>query len=369
MARHGAPLVGPTAAAADRVFPWILGPIPRLPRHPLDAARFGLPALLPVAALAALAFREAPARALLAALSAHAISRLEEPASAAYGLVLAAGAHAHGWPVVAGGSQRLADALVDEARRLGVAFEVGRWVTSLDELPPARATVLDVGARALPRLAGDRLPAGYARRLERFRAAPGACKVDWALDRPIPWRARDLAGVATVHFGGDVGNLRALERAVHKGRMPARPYVILVQPTVADPSRAPAGAATAWAYAHVPAGWPGDASGAIEALVEEAAPGFRASIVGRHVRTARALELYNPNYVGGDIGGGAMDFRQVIGRPVLAVDPYRTPLPGVYLGSASTPPGGGVHGMSGYHAARSALRREFGIPRDPLAGE
>jgi phytoene dehydrogenase-like protein len=354
-------LLGPLARDAERLMPWILGPVPRPTRHVLAVTRFGPAALLPASALARLAFREEPARALLGALAAHAIVPLESAGSAASGLVLATAAHAVGWPVVVGGSQRLADALVAELARLGGEVVTDAPVHSLADLPPARAVLLDVTPRQLLALAGDTAPAGYARRLARFRYGPGVCKVDWALDGPIPWRDPDLARAGTVHLGGTLPQLASAERAVAAGRIPRRPFVILVQATVMDPTRAPAGRHTAWAYAHVPHGSPVDATELIEAEVERAAPGFRDLVLGRHTRTAVAHEAYNPNYIGGDIGGGLATLPQVLARPTPAWDPYRTPIPGVYLCSSSTPPGGGVHGMAGHRAAHSALRHAFGM--------
>jgi phytoene dehydrogenase-like protein len=354
-------LVGPLARDAERLMPWILGPVPRPTRHLVAAARFGPVALLPMAALARLAFREQPARALLGALAAHAMVPLESPGSAAYGLVLATAAHTVGWPVVRGGSQRLADALVAEIRRLGGEVVTDAPVAGLADLPPARAVLLDVTPRQLVALAGDRAPAPYIRRLELFRYGPGVCKVDWALDGPVPWRNPDLARAGTVHLGGELAHLAAAERAVAASSLPSRPFVILVQATAMDPTRAPAGRHTAWAYTHVPHGSDVDATDLIEGEIERAAPGFRDRVLARHVRTAVGHEAYNPNYVGGDIGGGLATLSQVIARPTLALDPYRTPLRGVYLCSSSTPPGGGVHGMAGHRAAISALRREFGI--------
>ena len=354
-------LVGPLVRDADRLMPWILGPVPRPTRHVIAAARFGPAALLPAAGLAGLAFREEPARALLGALAAHAMTPLESPGSAAFGLVLATAAHAVGWPVVRGGSQRLADALLGELRGLGGEVITDAPVRRLIDLPPARAVLLAVTPRQLVALAGDALAAGPRRRLERFRYGPGVSKVDWALAGPIPWRDPGLLHAGTVHLGGTLGQVAAAERAVAAGRIPRRPFVIVVQASVMDPTRAPAGRHTAWAYAHVPNGSDVEVADAIEREVERAAPGFRDLVLGRHTRTAAGHEAYNPSYVGGDIGGGLATLRQVIGRPALARDPYRTALPGIYLCSASTPPGGGVHGMGGHLAARSALRREFSI--------
>lgn len=358
-------LFGPLVEEADRILPWILGPLLRPPRHPVAVARFAAPAGMPAAALARLAFRDAPARALLGGLAAHAAMPLESAGTAGFALVLALAAHASGWPVVRGGSQRLADALAAELRSLGGEVVTGTPIDSLAELPPARAVLLDVTPRALLRLAGDRLPARRRSALASFRPGPGAAKVDWALDGPIPWRADDLARAGTVHIGGPLGRLAASERAVARGRVARRPFAIVVQAGTADASRAPDGRQTAWAYLHVPNGSSLDASSRIEAAIEEAAPGFHDRILARRVHTAPDLERHDPNLIGGDVAGGRSSLRQLLARPILARDPYAT-APGLYLCSASTPPGGGIHGMCGYLAARSALRREFGISTDPL---
>jgi phytoene dehydrogenase-like protein len=360
-------LLGPLVTDAERLLPWVMGPVLGVPRHPVMEARFGLRGLLPARALGRLGFREDPARALLAGLSAHSMLPLEALASASFGLVMALSAHVVGWPVVRGGTQALADALVAELRRLGGEVVTGQRVTSLGELPPARAILLDLTPRQVAAVGGDRLPPGYRRALERFRYGPGVCKVDWALDGPIPWLAPDLARAGTVHLGGTLDDVARAERAVHRGRLAAEPFVLLVQSSVFDPSRSPAGRHTAWAYCHVPGGSSADATAAIEARVERFAPGFRDRILGRATHTAPEMEAYDANYVGGDINGGLQDLRQLLARPVLARDPYATPVPGLYLCSSSTPPGGGVHGMSGHLAARSALRREFGVRAAPLS--
>ena len=354
-------LMGPLVrdAQAGRLMPSILSPLLRVPRHPLAMARFGIPAIAPATTLGRVLFRDEPARALFAGLSAHAMVPLRQPVTASFGLVLAMSAHSVGWPVVRGGSARLAQALVESLRSLGGEIVTESPVTSMDELPPARATLFDVSPRQLLAITGERLPARYRRALGRFRYGPGACKVDWALSAPIPWRAPGLERAGTVHLGGTAAELEAAERAVHQGRVADRPFVLLVQATGADPSRAPAGMHTAWAYAHVPHGSDADVSDRIEAQIERFAPGFRDVVIGRSVRTAPELEAYNPNYVGGDINGGLQDLPQLIARPVFRRDPYATPVRGLYLCSTSTPPGGGVHGMSGYLAAQSALRREF----------
>jgi phytoene dehydrogenase-like protein len=265
-----------------------------------------------------------------------------------------------GWPVAAGGSQAITDALVAHLRELGGRVECDREVDSLSSLPRARAYLLDLTPRQVLRIASDRLPASYRRRLARYRYGVGVFKMDWVLSGPIPWSDPGCARAGTVHLSGSAEEVRAAEGEVHAGRVPERPFVLLVQPTLFDRSRAPEGIHTAWAYCHVPHGWPGDASAAIEAVVEHHAPGFKDAVVARSTRTAVETERYDPNYVGGDISGGVSDLRQLFFRPMARVDPYATPAPDVFLCSSSTPPGGGVHGMCGYWAARSALRRVFG---------
>jgi phytoene dehydrogenase-like protein len=356
-------LMGPLVRDAERgrLLPFVLGPVLRVPRHPLAMARFGLPALAPVTALGRVAFREPAARALFAGLSAHAMVPLRQPVTASFALVLAISANTVGWPVVKGGTARLSEALVTLLRSLGGEVVTDVTIRTLGDLPPAGASLLAVTPRQLVAIAGEQLPSGYRGALERFRYGPGVCKVDWALDGPIPWRTPELAGAGTVHLGGPVEEIEASGRAVHAGRVAERPFVILVQATAADPSRAPAGKHTAWAYAHVPNGSGADVSERIERQVERFAPGFRELVLGRAVRTATEMEAYDANYVGGDINGGFQHLPQLLARPALRWDPYSTPLRGLYLCSTSTPPGGGVHGMSGYLAARSALRREFGI--------
>ncbi len=354
-------LMGPLVADAEKLLPWVFGPVLRPPGHPLAQVRFGLPALLPADLLGRLAFREQAARALLAGMSAHALVRLDRPATASFGLVLGLSAHLTGWPVVRGGSGRLAEALAAELRSLGGRIHTGVRVATLDELEPARAVLLDVAARDAARIAGHRMPAGYRRRLQRFRYGPGVCKVDWALDGALPWRDPQRRRTGTVHLGGRLPEMAASERAPHAGRIAERPFVLLVQPTTFDSSRAPAGKHTAWAYCHVPNGSTIDMTGAIEARIEAFAPGFRDRILARATRTAADVAAYDANLVGGDINAGSQDLAQLLARPVLGLDPYRTPARGLYLCSSSTPPGGGAHGMSGYLAARSALRHEFGI--------
>jgi phytoene dehydrogenase-like protein len=285
---------------------------------------------------------------------------LDRPVTASFGLVLAMTAHAFGWPVVRGGTQQLADALAAELRALGGEIVTGHPITTLADLPAARAILFDTTPRALVAIAGPTLRGPYRRRLSGFRYGPGVVKVDWALDGPIPWRAEGAQRAGTVHVGGTLAEIAAAEAEVARGGHPLRPFVIVVQASRFDPSRAPAGKHTGWAYAHVPNGSPVDISDRIEAQVERFAPGFRDLILARSVRGPAELERENPNYVGGDINAGIEDIRQLFTRPVARLDPYSTPARGIYLCSSSTPPGGGVHGMCGVWAARSALRREFG---------
>ncbi len=347
-------LFEPLVRGAGDLFGQILGPL-RPPRHPLALARFGAVALRSADGLARSRFEGERARALLAGCCAHSILSLRTPASAAFGIVLAVAAHSVGWPVARGGSGQLAGALASHLRSLGGEVELGRWVESLDELDGA-PVLLDVTPRQLLRLAGHRLPGRYARRLERYRYGPGVFKLDWALDAPIPWSAPEVLRAGTVHLGGTLDEIAASEAAAVAGRHHERPYVLLVQPTLFDSTRAPDGKHTAWAYCHVPHGSARDMSAAIEAQVERFAPGFRDVVIGRSATDAAQIERRNPNYVGGDINGGVLDLRQLFTRPVARLDPYSTPLDGVYLCSSSTPPGGGVHGMCGHFAARSALR-------------
>jgi phytoene dehydrogenase-like protein len=352
-------LMGPLVRDADKVMDLVLAPIFRIPRHPLAAARFALPALRSAVGLAGGRFRGEEARALLTGVSAHSMLRLDRPLTASFGLVLAITAHAYGWPVVRGGTQRLADALAAEFQSLGGEIVTDHPVTSLAELPAARAILFDTTPRALAAIAGDRLPDGYRRRLEGFRYGAGIVKLDWALSVSIPWQAEGAARAGTVHVGGTMDEIQAAEEDVSRGRHPERPFVIVVQQSRFDATRAPDGQHTGWAYCHVPSGSTFDMTQRIEAQVERFAPGFRDTILARSVRLPADMEAYNPNYVGGDINGGIQDLRQLFTRPVARLDPYSTPARGIYLCSSSTPPGGGVHGMCGVWAARSALRREF----------
>ncbi len=348
-------LFEPLVSNAPELMHQILGPL-RPPRHPLVMARFAPSALRSTVGLAQSRFEGERAPALLAGCCAHSMLSLRSPASAAFGIVLMVCAHRVGWPVARGGSQRLAEALASYLRSLGGEIEMGRWVRSLDDVAGARVTLVDVTPRQLLRLAEDRLPDRYARRLGRYRYGPGVFKLDWALDGPIPWTAPEVACAGTVHVGGTLEEIAASEQAAVGGEHCERPFVLLVQPSRFDDARAPEGRHTAWAYCHVPHGSTRDMTEAIETQVERFAPGFRDLIAGRSAVDAAEVERRNPNCVGGDINGGVQDLRQLFTRPVARPDPYSTPVDGLYICSSATPPGGGVHGMCGYFAARSALR-------------
>ncbi|MFZ1753226.1 MAG: NAD(P)/FAD-dependent oxidoreductase, partial [Caldilineaceae bacterium] len=349
-------LLGPLAADWEKLAPTLLGPHPFSP-HFLALARFGLPGMLPANLLPRLLFREERARALFAGLAAHSFLDFSQPFSSAFGLVLGLLGHSVGWPVPQGGSQAIVDGMARHLQELGGEIVCGWEVKTLDELPKSRAVLLDVTPRQLLQLAGKKLPSGYQRRLEKYRYGPGVFKIDYALNEPVPWRAEECRRAGTVHVGGTLAEIAASERATNRGQLSERPYVLVAQQSLFDASRAPAGQHTLWAYCHVPHGSTADRTEAIEQQIERFAPGFRETILARSTRNTQAIHAYNPNYIGGDINGGVQDIRQLWTRPLLAWPPYATPIPGVYLCSSSTPPGGGVHGMCGYHAAQSALRR------------
>lgn len=336
------------------------------PADPLTALRFGLRILEQGSPLWGLRFRDDVAPAMLTGAAAHPIAPPRAPMPAGTGLLLASLAHAVGWPLPRGGSQAIADAMVEAVRGRGGRVITDHRVESLAELSAARAVLLDVAPAGLLRMAGDRLPSGYTRWLRRFRYGGAACKVDFALSGPVPWSAPGCRQAPTLHVVGTRQEAVAAEQAVADGRHAERPYVLVVQPGVVDPGRAPQGSHTLWTYAHVPSGSAVDATSAITAQLERFAPGFRDLVLASNVITAADQARHNANYVGGDIGAGAMTPWQTIMRPVPRWDPYRTPIPGVYLCSASTPPGPGVHGMAGVHAARRVLRQRFGIRADPL---
>ena len=349
-------LMSPLARDWSAIAAGAMGPL-RAPRNPIAMGRFGLRALRSARGLADAWLRSERARALFAGIAAHSVTPLEFRGSAAAGLVLQVAGHAVGWPMPRGGAQSITDAMVSYLQSLGGEVVTGVRVESLDELTHARAALLDVGAREFARIVGDRLPSSYGRRLDAFQHGPGVFKMDWALDAPIPWSAAECAGAGTVHLGGTLEEVADAEAAVWRGEHPERPFVLLAQPTMFDDARAPAGKHIAWAYCHVPNGSDFDMTERIEAQVERFAPGFRQTILARSAMSPSDFQAYNSNYVGGDIGGGANTLRQLFARPVSVIAPYRTPIDGVYLCSASTPPGAGVHGMCGYWAARDALKR------------
>ncbi len=342
--------------AADVLRPQLAG----LPAHPLRLARFGLRSALPAAALADVLARGFQARALLAGLAAHAMVPLTSPATSGVALLLAIAAHEVGWPVPAGGSQAISDALAGHLTGLGGQIVTGHTIRSWADLPDARAFLFDTSPDTLARIAASRLPPDYLSRLARYRYGPGVFKIDYALAGPMPWTAQAARRAGTVHLGPGYGAIAAALRAINRGDPPDPPFLIVAQPSVADPSRAPAGRHVLWVYGHVPNGWPGDATAAVERQLDRFAPGFRDLVMVRRAAGPDAIEARNANYVGGDIGCGSFGGLQSLARPVLRRVPYATPNESVYLCSAATPPGPGVHGMCGYHAARVALERAFG---------
>jgi phytoene dehydrogenase-like protein len=352
--RAYARLFAPLVRNLDQILPTFLGSMREVPPHPLAAAGFALRGL-PSAHHLARRFRTDEGRALVAGTAAHSMLPLTAPLSGVFPRLFTALAHHYGWPVVEGGSDAIVAALVAELNARGGRIETGHLVKRLDELPPARAVVLDVTPRQLVDMAGDALPPHAARALGRYRYGPGVCKVDWALREPVPWEAESCRQSATLHVGGTFEEIARSEADVNAGRHAEHPYCLVTQPCVVDPSRAPEGRQTLWAYCHVPNGSSVDMTERIEAQIERFAPGFRDVILARSTFTAVATEEHNPSYVGGDINAGAATLRQMLLRPTARWNPYRTALPGVYLCSAATPPGGGVHGMCGLGAARAAL--------------
>lgn len=349
-------LIDPLLKRWDHLLSDILVPI-KIPAYPALLLRFGHMAIRSAADVVKTRFRGPRAAALFAGLAAHAMLPLEQRPTAAFGLMLALAAHAVGWPIARGGSQAISNALAAHLRSLGGAIVTGCRIDSLDQLPPSRAILADITPHQLLRIGGSQLPHAYTRKLERFRYGPGAFKVDWALDRPIPWTSAECQKAGTVHLGGTLAEISESERLVWQDKVSPRPFVLLSQPTLFDSSRAPAGKHIAWAYCHVPNGYSGEATELIENQVERFAPGFRKTVLARSLMSPKQFEEHNANLVGGDINGGAADLGQMFLRPNIRM--YGTPLPGLYLCSASTPPGGGVHGMCGYSAARWALRQRF----------
>jgi phytoene dehydrogenase-like protein len=346
-------LFGPLVESWPDIVESVLGPL-RWPRHPLTLARFGLRALRSVTSLARSVFSGTPARALVAGIAAHSMLPLEMPPTAGVALALTITAHVGGWSLPRGGAQRLANALAAHLRSLGGEIVTHRAVRSVDELPPAKAILCDLSPGPLLQVAGHRFPARFRRALARYRYGMGAYKVDWALEGPIPWADDACALAGTVHLGGTLDEIAASERQVWEGVHPDRPFVLLSQPTLFDPSRAPQGRHTVWAYCHVPHGSDFDMLPRIEQQIERFAPGFRDRVIACAVRRPADLERHNANLVGGDIAAGATTLGQLFTRPTWRT--YSTPVRGLYICSASTPPGVGVHGMCGYFAARRALR-------------
>jgi phytoene dehydrogenase-like protein len=349
-------IVGPLVRDAGPLFREILRPPLRLPRYPLVLGRLAANGLAPATLLA----RRLPgpgAGGLVAGLAAHSMIELSKPLTGAVALMFAVAGHAYGWPIAEGGAGRLADALAAALRAAGGAVETCRPVSRLSDLPPARAVLFDLSPPQVAAIAGDELPGWYRRILRRHRRGPGVFKLDLALDGPLPWTAPECARAATVHLGGTMPEVAAAEAAVRAGRHPERPFVLLTQPTLFDPSRAPAGKHTVWAYCHVPNGSTVDMTARIERQIERFAPGAADLVRARAARSPADLEADNASYLGGDIGGGVADLAGMLARPVPVPDPYRTPNPRLFLCSGSTPPGAGVHGMCGHHAAQSALRR------------
>ncbi len=357
-------LMRPLVRHSDEIAGWVFSAERRPPSNPLALAGYGLLGMRSASSIAR-RFRSPEARAMFGGVAAHAMRPLNSPPTAAFGLLLALLGHSVGWPFVEGGSGRLTKALVETLEAGGGRLETGHWIRTLDELPPAKAVLLDVTPRQLLELAGDRLSGHYRSALERFRYGAGVCKVDFALSGPVPWTNPGCRQAGTVHVGGTFEEVARAEADVAAGRHPVFPYVLTVQSSIADPTRAPRGGHTLWAYCHVPSGSDVDMTAQIESQIERFAPGFRDLILAKVHRTARDQEAHDPNCIGGDVASGAQDFRQTLLRPMARWDPYRTPVPGTYICSSSTTPGPGVHGRCGELAALSALRHSFGIGEKP----
>lgn len=334
----------------------ILGPL-QIPAHPIIMARFGWQAIKSAKSLTKKYFQGYRAKGLFAGLAAHSILPLDRPLTAGFGLMLGILGHAVGWPMPRGGSQSIANALAGYYKSLGGEIMTGINVESLDQLPSARAIIFDLGPRQLLKIVGNRFPAGYRQKLEGYRYGPGVFKMDWALSEPIPWKAKECLRAGTVHLGGSEDEIARSEAEVWAGGYPEKSFILVAQQSLFDPTRAPANKHTGWAYCHVPSGSTFDMTDRIETQIEQYAPGFKDCILARSTRNAVEIEIDNPNYVGGDITGGVEDLSQLFSRPVGWLNPYSTPVKGIYLCSASTPPGGGVHGMCGYHAAQASLQR------------
>jgi phytoene dehydrogenase-like protein len=347
-------LFGWSSANFDTLSEDIMRPLVRVPRHPLMLARFGAPTVLPASTVARW-FRNPETEALFGGVAAHAFRPLHYPMSSAIGMGILTAGHRHGWPVAAGGSQSISNALASLLADLGGKVETGSRIEAASQLPPADVTMFDLAPEAVAGILGDRLPARVARAYRRFRQGPGAFKVDFAVEGPVPWTNPHAHRAGTVHLAGTFAELAATERSIHAGRMPERPFVLVGQQYLADPQRSVADINPVWTYAHVPNGYSGDATAAIIAQIERFAPGFRERIVGQAVRTTTQMAAYNPNYVGGDIMTGSKDIRQLTFGPRITLSPYDIGIPGMYICSAATPPGPGAHGMCGANAAEVAL--------------
>jgi phytoene dehydrogenase-like protein len=347
-------LMNPFVASWDHLASDILAPL-HLPSHPIEMARFGYYAIKTAQNLAHHLFKQEQAKALFAGLAAHSNMPLDKHLTAAFGIILGVLGHVVGWPMPRGGTQQLANALGSYFTSIGGEIVTNTPIEHIDELPEARAILLDVTPKQIIKMVGDRLPLSYKQRLQNYRYGPGIFKMDWALNSPIPWKNQGCLRAGTVHLGGTLEDIVKSEADVAKGFHPEKGFTILAQPSLFDPGRAPPGKHTAWGYCHVPNGSSVDMTESIENHIEQYAPGFKDCIIGRHTMSTADLEKYNPNYIGGDINGGVEDIYQLFTRPVARMNPYSTPVKGLYICSASTPPGGGVHGMCGYHAAQSVL--------------
>ena len=357
--RNYCKLMKPLVRDWEKLSAEFLQPMLHLPRHPIALAKFGMRVLCPTKLLANLFFKSNPARALFAGVAAHSFLPLESPLSSAFGFVLGSAGHAVGWPIPIRGSQTISNALAAYLQELGGEIETNCKIDNLQQLAEARAVLFDTSVWNFVQIAGKQLPDPYRRRLQKFRHAPGIFKIDYALSAAIPWRSDKCRRAGTIHLGGTLEEIAAAERDIAHGKLPERPFVLVAQQSLFDQTRGPHGQHTLWAYAHVPFDCNVDVSEKIESQIDRFAPGFRDCILARHKTGTTELEKSNPNLAGGDISGGAANLWQLIARPVCSPTPYRTPLRGVYLCSSSTPPGGGVHGMCGYHAARAALHDIF----------
>tara|TARA_R110000868_G_scaffold304437_21_gene565415 strand:- start:46463 stop:47914 length:1452 start_codon:yes stop_codon:yes gene_type:complete len=338
----------------------LLGPV-RIPNHPLSMARFGWYGMHSAKLLANSMFDSTKVKAYFAGLAAHSIVPLEKSFTGSFGLVFAATIHSVGWPIAKGGSASITKALATYFKSMGGMIETGNRISNVSELPSSKTILFDLTPHQIAKIAGRELPQGFKKKYLKYKYGPGVFKMDFALSEPVPWTNSDCSGAGTLHLGGTLNEIAYSERETWKGNHPEKPYVLLSQPSMFDDSRSPKGKHTLWAYCHVPNGSDKDCSEAIINQIERYAPGFRDTIISSHTISAPEFEAYNHNYIGGDINGGAQTFKQLIGRPIFQWDPYKIPAKGMYICSSSTPPGGGVHGMCGYHAAKSALKNEFGI--------